>query len=307
VAIKAKHKGARWRRRTQRERSVFPGKVGPLRPVPDSIPRPDYVTTGSLKHSGRSCVKRADEMDAMRRACIGARKVLDAALAAVEVGITTDEIDAIAHEATIELGAYPSPLMYQGYPKSLCTSVNEVICHGIPDDRPLKDGDIINCDVTIFLDGMHGDCSETTFVGTPDADSRQLVLTAWECMMAGIAAVEVGAPINVIGKAIYEVAHGRNLTVVRDFTGHGIGESFHMPPSILHFFDPRSTQPIEEGMTFTIEPMINIGSYKSRVWNDNWTAVTIDNQRTAQFEHTILIGANEVEILTAGGEPWFKR
>jgi methionyl aminopeptidase len=275
--------------------------------VPDHIVPPDYVNTGTVKKSKRSCVKRPDEMEAMRRACAGARQVLDIVLAAVAVGVTTDELDAIAHEATLALGAYPSTLMYQGYQKSLCTSVNEVICHGIPDDRRLVDGDIVNCDVTIYLDGMHGDCSETAFVGSPDADSRQLVQTTYEAMMAGIATVRHGAPLNAIGKAIEEVAHKRSFSVVRDFTGHGIGEHFHMPPSILHFFDPRATRPMEEGMTFTIEPMINMGTPRCRVWDDGWTAVTLDNQRTAQFEHTILVTATGAEILTGTGEPWFKR
>lgn len=307
MAIKAKHHGAKWRRRTQRERSVYPGEIGPTREVPPDIARPDYAITGKVGGSRRSCVKRPDEMEAMRRACAGARKVLDVALGAVAVGVTTDEIDALVHEATLALGAYPSTLNYHGYPKSLCTSVNEVICHGIPDDRALADGEIVNCDVTIYLDGMHGDCSETVFVGSPSPESQQLVETAYEAMMAGIAVVKPGVPLNAIGKAIDEVAAKRGMSVVRDYTGHGIGEAFHMPPSILHFFDPRATQRIAEGMTFTIEPMINIGTHKCRVWKDDWTVVTLDNQRTAQFEHTILVTSTGSEILTGNGSPWFQR
>jgi methionyl aminopeptidase len=183
-----------------------------------------------------------------------------------------------------------------------------VICHGIPDDRVLLEGDIINCDVTIFIDGMHGDCSETVFVGKPDPQSKKLVQTTYDCLMAGIGAVKVGARINEIGKAITAIAHKRGFSVVRDFAGHGIGAQFHMDPQILHYRDVRQRQRIEAGMTFTVEPMINVGTYRCEVWPDNWTAVSTDGKRSAQFEHTLLVKEDGVDLLTGvEGEPWFRR
>ena len=208
----------------------------------------------------------------------------------------------------VELGAYPSPLNYHGFPKSLCTSVNEVICHGIPDDRVLVDGDIINCDVTVFIGGMHGDCSETVFVGTPDANAVHLVKTTYACMMRGIEAARSGAITNEIGKAITQLAHSEGFSVVRDFAGHGIGEQFHQDPQILHYPEARQRTKIRPGMTFTVEPMINEGDFRCQMWTDDWTAVTIDGGRSAQFEHTILITDSGYELLTSvGAEPHFMR
>jgi methionyl aminopeptidase len=288
---------------------VQKGRVSPMRAVPDHIIRPPYAGTGSpTAPRSRSCVKTAEEIDRMRVAGRLAREVLDTVLGAVRPGMTTEELDIIAHEATVARDAYPSPLNYHGFPKSLCTSVNEVICHGIPDDRVLSDGDIINCDVTIYFDGMHGDCSETVFVGRSDAQSRKLVQTTYDCLIAGIGAVTVGARLNDIGKAITALAHQGGFSVVRDFAGHGIGAQFHMEPQILHYREVRMRQRVETGMTFTIEPMINVGTYRCHVWPDNWTAVTVDGKRSAQFEHTLLVTEDGVEVLTAGtGEPWFRR
>lgn len=290
-------------------RTVYPGEVIPGTSIPSEIPRPAYAATGQPTATRRSCKKDSqDEIDRIRRASQTARKVLDTVLCAVEPGVTTEALDALAVAKCIELGAYPSPLNYRGYPKAICTSINEVVCHGIPDNRPLQDGDIVNCDVTVYFDGMHGDCSETVLVGEVDEAGRKLVRVTYECLMKGIEAVEPGAPFQVIGKAIEEHAKAHNFSVVRDFTGHGIGEQFHMDPQVVHYSRIRDRHPIEEGMTFTIEPMINEGTWSTSLWDDQWTAVTTDLKRSAQFEHTILVQADGVEILTRGEErPWFMR
>ncbi len=296
--------------RPARPDRVVKGVVSPAPPVPPEIGRPSYAATGEpTERRATNCIKKtADEIRRMRAAGKTARRVLDHVLAAVRPGITTTELDEIAHAKAVELGAYPSPLNYHGFPRSICTSVNEVICHGIPDDRALRDGDIINCDVTVYYEGMHGDCSETVFAGKPDPQSKKLVQTTYDCMMAGIASVEVGGRINEIGKAITAIAHRAGFSVVRDFAGHGIGSQFHMDPQIVHYREPRNRQRIAAGMTFTVEPMINAGSHKCDIWSDNWTAVTRDGKRSAQFEHTILVTEQGVELLTGGdGPPMFQR
>jgi methionyl aminopeptidase len=235
----------------------------------------------------------------MRIAGHAAREVLLEVGAAVRVGITTDELDRICHEAYISRGGYPSTLDYKGYPKSLCTSVNEVICHGIPDDRELVDGDIVNCDVTIYKHGVHGDCSATFLVGDVDDVGRQLVQVTYECLWKGIDVVRPGARINEIGRAIQEHAEANDFSVVRAFVGHGVGETFHTAPSVPHFYDPHADTLIESGMTFTIEPMINEGSWElGRIWPDGWTAPTRDGSRSAQFEHSLLVTPTGVEVLT---------
>ena len=287
------------------------GQVSPMRAVPEAIARPEYAATGQPAPRATTpdaCVKRTpDAIDRMRRAGAVARAVLEEVLAAVAVGVRTEALDVIAHEAALRHGAYPSPLNYRGFPKSLCTSVNEVICHGIPDDRPLEDGDIVNCDVTVYLDGMHGDCSETVFVGRPDAASRRLVEVTYDALMAAIAVVKPGLRINEIGNVIGKIAKANGLGVVRDFAGHGIGERFHMPPTVAHYFDRRITQRVVEGMTFTIEPMLTLGSADSRMLGDGWTAVTADRSRSAQFEHTILVTATGAEVLTGSPTaPFFR-
>ncbi len=278
---------------------VRPGALSPKRTVPAHIPRPDYALTG--RPAGpreRTVVKNADQIARMRRACAAARVALEAAKRAVRPGITTDEIDAITHQSYIDQGGYPSTLNYHGYPKSLCTSVNEVICHGIPDSRQLRDGDIVNLDVTIFLDGMHGDLSETVLVGNVDAESRRLVQVTHECLMRGIGAVRPNGQIRDIGKAIQEHAEANHFSVVQAFVGHGIGEQFHMHPQVPHYYDPAQRGIILPGMVFTIEPMINQGDWHHVMWDDHWTAVTADLRRSAQFEHTILVTEKGVEILT---------
>jgi methionyl aminopeptidase len=291
-----------------RKPTVTAGIVSPLRTVPPHIARPEYADTGVPRPYQLSCVKVTnDEIERSRKAGGLARQVLDAVLAEVRPGIATDELDRIAHERIIALGAYPSPLNYMGFPKSICTSVNEVVVHGIPDSRVLVDGDIVNCDVTVFAYGMHGDCSETVFVGEVDAESKKLVRVTWECLMRAIDIVRPGQLINAIGLVIEAHARENGFSVVREFTGHGIGESFHMSPYIAHFYEPDNGARIEQGMTFTIEPMINAGMAECVIWPDKWAAVTADLARSAQFEHTLLVTRNGVEILTGGREPWILR
>ncbi|MBM7112930.1 type I methionyl aminopeptidase [Archangium primigenium] len=280
-------------------RGVRPGIISPMRPVPAHIPRPDYAATGRPARGPLPPeVKNADVIARMRRACKAAAEVLNVTSTFLRPGITTDEIDALAHEEYIKRGGYPSPLNYHGFPKSLCTSVNEVICHGIPDNRALEDGDIVNLDITIYLDGVHGDCSATYFVGNVDEDSQRLVQVTRECLMRGIEAVKPGRPINDIGRAIEAHATAHKMGVVRAYCGHGIGERFHSSLQIPHHYDPEAKTIMEPGMTFTVEPMITLGHWHHRQWDDGWTAVTADGSRTAQFEHTLLVTDTGAEILT---------
>jgi methionyl aminopeptidase len=283
---------------TQRK-GVRPGVISPPRSVPAHIPRPDYAETGRPSRGPEmSDIKSPEVIERMRRAGKAAAKVLELTGAAVRPGITTDELDAIAHEAYIQLGGYPSTLNYHGYLKSMCTSVNEVICHGIPDSRPLEEGDIVNLDITIFLDGVHGDCSATYFVGKVDPDSERLVRVTKECLDLGIAAVKPGRPINDIGRVIEDHATKHGMSVVRAYCGHGIGERFHSSLQIPHYYEADAKTIMKPGMTFTIEPMINLGHWHHRTWDDGWTAVTADGSRSAQFEHTILVTEQGAEILT---------
>jgi methionyl aminopeptidase len=283
--------------RPLRRRRLLPGTVTPARSVPASIPRPEYAGGGEPRLSLKD-VKSPDELARQRRACQAAARALRVAGEAVAVGVTTDALDEIAHAEIIRLGGYPSPLGYRGFPKSLCTSVNEVICHGIPDSRPLEDGDIVNLDVTVFLDGMHGDCSGTWLVGEVDDGGRKLVRVARECLERGISAVHPGRPVSDIGKAIEAHSSRHGYGVVRAYCGHGIGDAFHTALQIPHHFERGARRLMEEGMTFTIEPMITEGTWEDLLWDDGWTAVTADGLRTAQFEHTILVTAAGAEILT---------
>lgn len=288
------------------EATVSPGRISPRRSVPEHISLPEYAVSGVPAPGKASCKKNsAEQIERMRQAGKIARDVLDTVLAEVRPGITTDALDRIAHLRTIELGAYPSPLNYMGFPKSICTSVNEVVVHGIPDSRELVEGDIVNCDVTVYAQGMHGDCSETVFVGEVDEESKRLVQVTWECLMKAIDVVKPGQPLNTIGQVIEEHVRHHGYSIVRIFTGHGIGESFHMLPYVAHFYEPNNKTLLEEGMTFTIEPMINAGRAECVIWPDKWTAVTCDLARSAQFEHTLLVTADGAEILTGGREPWF--
>jgi methionyl aminopeptidase len=277
---------------------IRPGRVGPPRTVPADIARPPYADTGVPVRVPESPVRTPEVIERMRRAGREAAQVLQAVAEAIAPGVTTDQLDALCHEETIRRGAYPSPLNYGGFPKSLCTSVNEVICHGIPDDRALVDGDILNLDVTIYLDGVHGDTNATFPVGQIDDESARLIRVTHECLDRGIAAVRPGRPISDIGRAIQVHAEGEGYGVVRAFVGHGIAEQFHTDLQIPHYFDPRATTIIEPGMTFTIEPMITIGAWQHQMWDDGWTAVTVDRRRTAQFEHTLLVTDDGVDILT---------
>jgi methionyl aminopeptidase len=278
---------------------IRPGVIGLSRTVPDGIGRPPYASTGVPPSTvGESHVRSPEVVERMRRAGQAAAEVLLEVGAAVEPGVTSDQLDAVGHEAVISRGAYPSPLNYRHFPKSLCTSVNEVICHGIPDSRPLADGDIVNIDITVYLDGVHGDTNATFFVGEVDEDSIKLVRETRACLYRAIEAVRPGRPINVIGRAIQDHAHAHGLGVVKEFIGHGIGESFHTTLQIPHYYEPHATTVIEEGMTFTIEPMITLGDPALYVWDDGWTAVTLDGSRSAQFEHTLVVRADGAEILT---------
>jgi methionyl aminopeptidase len=279
---------------------VKPGRLSPRRDVPDHIARPPYVNDPKGRPDVResSAPKDATTLEKMRRAGQAAAEVLQQVGAAVRPGITTDELDEIAHNACIERGGYPSPLGYNGFPKSLCTSVNEVICHGIPDSTVLKDGDIVNLDVTIYLDGVHGDTNATFLVGDVDEASRKLVTVTKECLEHGIAAVKPGARVRDIGRAIQQHAEGQGYGVVRAFVGHGIGRAFHGDPQVYHYDNPSARQELVPGMTFTIEPMITIGDWHHEMWDDGWTAVTVDRSRTAQFEHTLVVTDTGAEILT---------
>jgi methionyl aminopeptidase len=280
---------------------VRPGKQSPRRTVPEHIERPPYANDPKgrpgVRESGAP--KDAETIEKMRRAGRAAAEVLQLVGAAVRPGVTTDELDAIAHDACIERGGYPSPLGYNGFPKSLCTSINEVICHGIPDSTVLKDGDIVNLDVTIYLDGVHGDTNATFYVGEVDQESKDLVEVTRQCLDRGIAAVKPGNTVRDIGVAIQEHAEGQGYGVVRAFVGHGIGRAFHSEPQVYHYDNPAARMPLVPGMTFTIEPMITIGDWRHEMWDDGWTAVTRDRSRTAQFEHTLVVTEQGAEVLTS--------
>jgi methionyl aminopeptidase len=277
---------------------LTPGRLSPRRDVPATIERPEYVDRPAPQPYRGPEVKDAETIARMRAAGRLAGQALAEVARHIEPGVTTDELDRIGHEFLCDNGAYPSTLGYKGFPKSLCTSVNEVICHGIPDSTVLSDGDIVNVDITAFIGGVHGDTDATYLVGGVDDESRLLVERTHAAMMRGIKAVLPGRPINVIGRVIEAYAKRFGYGVVRDFTGHGIGTSFHSGLVIPHYDEPAFDTLIEEGMTFTIEPMLTLGTIDYEVWDDGWTVVTADRRRTAQFEHTILVTASGAEILT---------
>ncbi len=275
------------------------GKVSPMRSVPEHIVCPPYALTGATEADDMEQRPLSDEeIEKLRAACKAACRVLNLTLQAVAPGVTTDELDRIVHEGCIAEGGYPSPRNYRGFPKSVCTSVNEVICHGIPDDRPLREGDIVNVDVTIFLNGFHGDCSQTVPVGEIDPASRKLLQVARECLDLGIAAIKPGAWISDIGRAVEAHAEAARCSVVRSYCGHGVGRQFHSKPTVPHYYDPDDDVLIRPRTAFTVEPMINMGTWKHKLWPDQWTAVTKDGKRSAQFEHTVLMMDNGPEILT---------
>ncbi|KFY73356.1 hypothetical protein V499_06556 [Pseudogymnoascus sp. VKM F-103] len=290
--------------------------AGPLRPVyplsetrtlPASIPRPDYARDGiprSERAQGRQKIEILDKaaQDGMRKVCRLAREVLDIAAAAAVPGVTTDHIDEIVHNACIERNSYPSPLNYCHFPKSVCTSLNEIICHGIPDKRVLVDGDILNIDVTLYHGGYHGDLNETYYIGEKarnDPDSVRVVEAARTCLNDAIAMVKPGVLFRDFGTAIDKHAKSQKCDVVKAYVGHGINSLFHCAPNIPHYKNNKAVGQAKEGMCFTIEPMINLGSHRDKTWPDDWTSSTADGKRSAQFEHTLLVTADGVEVLTA--------
>ena len=279
--------------------TVAPGIISPRRPVPASIDRPEYVDKPTPNRNLSPEVKDAETVEKMRIAGRIAAQAMAAAAAAIAPGVSTDEIDRVGHEFLLDHGAYPSTLGYRGFPKSLCTSVNEVVCHGIPDDRRLADGDIVNIDITAYIHGVHGDTDASYLCGDVDEESRLLVERTREAMMRGIKAALPGRQINIIGRVIESYARRFGYGVVRDFTGHGIGRSFHSGLVVPHYdAAPAYDTVIEPGMTFTIEPMLNLGTPEWDMWDDRWTVVTKDRRRSAQFEHTIHITETGNEILT---------
>jgi methionyl aminopeptidase len=274
-----------------------PGQLSPWREVPATIARPEYVGKREPKRSNKT-VQSPDIIDRMR---VAGRLAAQATVLAGEhckPGVTTDEVDRVVHEFLCDHGAYPSTLGYKGFPKSCCTSLNEVICHGIPDSTVIADGDIVNVDVTAFLNGVHGDTNQTFCVGAVCEEARLLVERTREATMRGIKAVAPGRPLNVIGRVIEAYAKRFGYGVVRDFGGHGIGESFHSGLFVPHYDNPKLSVVMEPGMTFTIEPMITLGTYRHDMWDDGWTVVTKDLRWTAQFEHMIAVTESGYEILT---------
>ena len=277
---------------------LAPGRIGPRRSVPATITAPEYVGKPAPAPYTGPERKDPETIEAMRVAGRIAADALVEVGRGIRPGVTTDELDGIGHEFLCDHGAYPSTLGYRGFPKSLCSSLNEVICHGIPDSTVLEDGDICNIDITAFIGGVHGDTNATFLVGDVDEEARLLVERTKEATRRAIKAVAPGRPISVIGRVIESYANRFGYGVVRDFTGHGIGTSFHTGLVIPHYDDPRLETMIETGMTFTIEPMITLGTYDYEIWSDGWTVVTRDRRWTAQFEHTILVTDSGAEILT---------
>lgn len=272
--------------------------------VPDNIQKPDYYIDGipkseiSVSRNTAIKVLSDEEISKMRTVCKMAREVLDTVAKSLRVGITTDEINKIAHKEIIKRGAYPSPLNYYNFPKSICTSVNEVICHGIPNNRELKNGDIINLDVTLFYDGFHGDLNETYCIGDVDNESRRLISCAKRCLDEAIKICKPGTRYREIGNVIQKIADEAGFSVVRSYGGHGIHRLFHTAPQIPHYANSKAIGVMRPGHVFTIEPMINAGDWKDHVLPDKWTVITNDNKRSAQFEETLLITHDGVEILT---------
>ena len=277
---------------------ITPHDITPLRDVPRAIARPEYVGKPAPKRYTGSDVQSQEVIEKMRIAGTIAANAMHEAGKAIAPGVTTDQLDAVAHEYMLDHGAYPSALGYRGFPKSVCTSVNEVVCHGIPDLRPLEDGDLVKIDVTAFKDGVHGDNCYTFGCGDVDEESRLLTERTQEAMNRAIKMCKPGRPISVIGRVIESYAKRFGYGVVRDYTGHGVHTAFHSGLVILHYDEPRLDTPMEVGMTFTIEPMLCLGDYRSHQWDDGWTVVTNDGSRVAQFEQTIAITPDGAEIIT---------
>ncbi len=274
------------------------GVLSPTLPVPKSIPRPEYVGKPTAREGTEPWVQTPEVIEKMRVAGRIAAGALAEAGKAVAPGVTTDALDRIAHDYMVDHGAYPSTLGYKSFPKSCCTSLNEVICHGIPDSTVIEDGDIVNIDVTAYIGGVHGDTNATFLAGDVSEEHRLLVERTHEATMRAIKAVKPGRSLSVVGRVIESYANRFGYNVVRDFTGHGIGTTFHNGLVVLHYDQPSVTTILEPGMTFTIEPMINLGALDYEIWDDGWTVVTKDRKWTAQFEHTLLVTESGVEILT---------
>jgi methionyl aminopeptidase len=277
---------------------LVPGTQSPWRQVPPQIPRPEYVGRKGPAPFHGPAVQTPETIEKMRVAGRLAAQATQLAGEHCKPGVTTDDIDRVVHEFLCDHGAYPSTLGYKGFPKSCCTSLNEVVCHGIPDSTVIEDGDIINVDVTAYLDGVHGDTDATFCVGAVSEEARLLVERTHEAMMRGIKAVAPGRPINVIGRVIESYAKRFGYGVIRDFGGHGISTTFHTGLFIPHYDNPAATTLLEPGMTFTIEPMITLGTHRYEMWRDGWTVVTKDRKWTAQFEHTLVVTDTGAEILT---------
>ena len=276
---------------------LLPGRLSPMRSVPAGIVKPEYVgKPAPAPHVGGD-VYDTQTIQRIRKASKLAAQALELVLSNAKAGMTTDDLDQIGHDFLVSQGAYPSTLGYRGYPKSLCSSLNEVICHGIPDDTVLEEGDLINIDISAYLDGVHGDTNGTVVIGS-NPEAELLVERTHEAMMRGIKAALPSRQVNIIGRAIESYAKRFNYGVVRDFTGHGVGTSFHSGLIIPHYDDPGYDTEIVPGMVFTVEPMITTGGIEWDLWQDDWTVTTKDKSLTAQFEHTILITEDGPEILT---------
>ncbi len=278
--------------------ALVPGEISPQRAVPPHIARPEYVGRKRPSLNTDPDVQPPEIIEAMRVAGRIAAQALRAGGDAVAPGVSTDELDAVVHEFLCDHGAYPSTLGYKGFRKSCCTSLNEVICHGIPDSTVIEDGDIVNIDVTAYIGGVHGDTNATFLAGEVSEEDRLLVERTREAMMRAIRAIRPGRELNVVGRVIESYAKRFGYGVVRDFTGHGIGRSFHSGLVVLHYDEPKVQTILEPGMTFTVEPMITLGTIDYDIWDDGWTVVTKDRLRTAQFEHTLLVTPEGAEILT---------
>jgi methionyl aminopeptidase len=278
---------------------LVPGRISPRRPVPASIARPEYVDRPAPRPWTGPDVFDDEMVERIRTASRIAALGLAEVGRHIAPGVTTDELDAVGHQVLVDAGAYPSTLGYRGFPKSLCTSVNEVICHGIPDSTVLEDGDIVNIDITAFIDGVHGDTNATFLVGDVDEESRLLVERTRDALERGIKAVAPGRQINVIGRVIEKYASRFGYGVVREYTGHGVGPAFHTGLVVPHYdAAPGYDTLMEPGMVFTIEPMLDLGTADWEMWDDGWTVVTADRSRSAQFEHTLVVTETGAEVLT---------
>jgi methionyl aminopeptidase len=279
--------------------NLTPGRISPKLDVPKSIVRPEYVGKPAPAKFTGSDVKTPEQIEKIRHSGKIAAQAIELVGQNAKPGITTDELDKIAHEFLIDNGAYPSTLGYRGYPKSICSSLNEVICHGIPDDTVLEDGDILNIDITAYIDGFHGDSNQTFLVGEVRPEISLLVERTKEALARGLSVVAPGRSVNLIGRAIESYAKRFNYGVVKDFTGHGVGEAFHSGLIIPHYDSaPMYSDEMKVGMVFTIEPMLTLGTHQWEMWADGWTVVTKDRSITAQFEHTLVVTETGADILT---------